>query len=93
MANPYPKKSYVYRCKCGKDPMRGFVQTDPATERQLFDILDLAWAKSHNIPGCTLASKTVKPAGKASQCTLLLENGSVCEQSKRLLDTKYNLVV
>lgn len=67
MASPYPKKSYVYRCKCRKNPMRGFVQTDPATERQLFDILDLGWAKSHNKPGCTLASKTVEPVVKKSR--------------------------
>lgn len=55
------KKRYTYRCKCGKDPMRGNVQTDPEAERQLFDLLDLAWAQSHNRPGCTIASKIVEP--------------------------------
>lgn len=61
MSNPYPKKRYVYRCKCGKNPMRGDVRTYPETERQLFDLLDLAWAQSHNQPGCTIASKIVEP--------------------------------
>ena len=28
---------------------------------------------------------------KVSQCTLFFDNGAICEKSKRLLDTKYNL--
>lgn len=30
---------------------------------------------------------------RVSQCTLRLQNGVLCEKSKRLLDTKYNLDV
>lgn len=28
---------------------------------------------------------------RVSQCTLRLKNGALCEKSKRVLDTKYNL--
>lgn len=28
---------------------------------------------------------------KVSQCTLRLENGAICERSRRVLDKKYNL--
>lgn len=67
MTNPYPKKRYTYRCKCGRDPMRGNVQTDPETERHVFNVLDLAWAQSHDKPGCGLASKTVYPAKRRTK--------------------------
>lgn len=60
MSNPYPKKRYVYRCKCGKDPMRGDIQASPTAEAEVFKILDLGWAQSHNKPGCELASKVVE---------------------------------
>jgi len=60
-------KRYVYRCKCGKDPMRGTIKTDPNTERAIFDSLDLAWAQSHNRPGCGLQFKAVGPARKRNQ--------------------------
>jgi hypothetical protein len=62
--NPYPKKRYAYVCKCGKDPMRGTVQTSPEAERQIFDVLDLAWAESHNKPGCGIKSKDVRTIGE-----------------------------
>jgi hypothetical protein len=56
------RKRYVYKCKCGKRPMRGSVSLKPGTDfqfQQIFDILDMAWAQDHNQPGCTLGSKTV----------------------------------
>ena len=56
------RKRYVYKCKCGKRPMRGAISLKPGTDlqfQQMFDILDTAWAQDHNQPGCTLASKTV----------------------------------
>lgn len=73
MANPYPKKRYAYRCECGKDPMRGTIQTSPEAEREVFNILDLAWAESHNRPGCTLKSKVVEPVEKKSRVASLGE--------------------
>lgn len=69
MANPYPNKRYVYRCKCGKDPMRGTICTNPTAEAEVFNILDMAWAMSHNGPGCSLASKTIDPVVKKSRTT------------------------
>lgn len=56
------RKKYQYRCKCGLDPMKGGVRLSPGTDeqfRQFFDMLDLAWAESHNQPGCGLKDKTV----------------------------------
>lgn len=56
------RKKYQYRCKCGKDPMKGSVLLSPGTDEQFhhfFDMLDLAWAESHNQPGCGLKDKAV----------------------------------
>lgn len=56
----YPRKRYVYRCKCGKRPLRGSICTNQTAERAVFDAIDEAWAQSHNQPGCTIASKIVE---------------------------------
>lgn len=56
------RKKYQYRCKCGLNPMEGGVRLSPGTDKQFsqfFDMLDLAWAESHNQPGCGLKDKTV----------------------------------
>lgn len=53
------KKRFVYKCKCGKEPLRGTFSVDPAKEAALMDCVDRAWAESHNQPGCGLKSKEV----------------------------------
>lgn len=55
-----PTKRYRYECKCGKNPLHGTIATGPVTERAMFEILDLAWAQSHNEPGCSIKSKVVE---------------------------------
>lgn len=42
--------------------MHGDIQASPTAEAEVFKILDLGWAESHNKPGCSLASKIIKPA-------------------------------
>lgn len=56
------KKRYIYKCKCGKRPMRGTISVNPGIDSQFqsfFDILDTTWAQDHNQPECVLVSKTI----------------------------------